>query len=101
MDCSPWGSSIHGILQARILEWVIILFSRESFRPRDQTRVYYIAGELFNLLSHQGNKAYYLELLSNAKNYLEYTVQLDSSSLRSFFHYSLSLDWDFPTYLDD
>ena len=35
MDCSPPGSSVHGILQARILEWVAILFSRGSSRPID------------------------------------------------------------------
>ena len=35
MDCSPPGSSIHGIFQARILEWVAILFSRGSSQPRD------------------------------------------------------------------
>ena len=35
MDCSPPGSSIHGILQARILEWVAIPFSRGSSRSRD------------------------------------------------------------------
>ena len=39
MDCSPPGSSVHGSLQARILEWVAILFSRASSQPRDQTRV--------------------------------------------------------------
>ena len=37
MDCSPPGFSVLGILQARILEWVTILSSRGSFRPRDQT----------------------------------------------------------------
>ena len=35
MDRSPPGSSVHGILQARILEWVAIPFSRESSQPRD------------------------------------------------------------------
>ena len=35
MDCSPPGSSVHGILQARILEWVAISFSRRSSQPRD------------------------------------------------------------------
>ena len=39
MDCSPPDSSIHGILQARILEWVAISFSRGSSQPRDQTWV--------------------------------------------------------------
>ena len=43
------GSSIHGILQARILEWVTISFSRGSSRPRDQTRVSHIGGRRFNL----------------------------------------------------
>ena len=35
MDCSPPGSAAHGILQARILEWLAIPFSRGSSRPRD------------------------------------------------------------------
>ena len=35
IDCSPPGSSVHGMFQARILEWVAISFSRESSRPRD------------------------------------------------------------------
>ena len=39
MDCSPPGSSIHGLSQAVILEWVAILFSRGSFQPRDRTCV--------------------------------------------------------------
>ena len=36
MDCNPPGSSVHGILQARILEWVAISYSRGSSRPRDR-----------------------------------------------------------------
>ena len=43
MDCSPPGSSVHGILQARILEWAAISFSRGSSQPRDQTCVSYIS----------------------------------------------------------
>ena len=35
MDCSPPGYSVHGVLQARILEWVVTSFSRGSFPPRD------------------------------------------------------------------
>ena len=49
VDCSPPGSSIHGILQARILEWVAISFSRGSSWPRDWTQVSCIAGRRFNL----------------------------------------------------
>ena len=49
MDCSLPGSSLHGILQARVLEWVAISFSRGSSRPRDRTRVSHIPGRGFNL----------------------------------------------------
>ena len=44
MDASPPGSSVYGVLQARILEWVAIPLSRGSSSPRDQTRVSCIAG---------------------------------------------------------
>ena len=47
MDCSPPGSSVRAISQARILEWVSISFSRESFWPRDWTCISYIAGKFF------------------------------------------------------
>ena len=47
MDCSLPGSSVHGILHARILEWVAISFSRGSSWPRNQTQVSYIAGRFF------------------------------------------------------
>ena len=43
MDCSPPGSSVHGILQTRILEWVATPSSRGSSQPRDQTCVSYIS----------------------------------------------------------
>ena len=46
-DGSLLGSSVHGLLQARILEWVVIPFSRGSSQPRDQTRVSCIAGRFF------------------------------------------------------
>ena len=42
MDCSPPGSSVCGILQARILDWVAIPFSRRSSWPRDWIRVSYV-----------------------------------------------------------
>ena len=49
MDCSLPSSSIHGILQARILEWVAISFSRGSSRPRDWTQVSCIIGRCFTV----------------------------------------------------
>ena len=51
MDCSPPGSPIHGILQARIMEWVAISFSRGSSRPRDWTQVSCITGGCFTILA--------------------------------------------------
>ena len=49
VDCSLPGSSVHGILQAVILEWVVISFSRGSSRPRDRTGVSCIGGRHFKL----------------------------------------------------
>ena len=47
MDYSLPGSYVHGILQARILEWVAIPFSGGSSQPRDQTQISCIAGRFF------------------------------------------------------
>ena len=63
--CDPHGlwstrllSSVHGILQARILEWVAISFSRGSSWPRDQTWVSLIAGRLFTLpVTREANRS--------------------------------------------
>ena len=49
IDHSLPGFSVHGIFQARVLEWVAISFSRGSSRPRDQTQVSYIADRRFTL----------------------------------------------------
>ena len=47
MDCSPPGSSVHGISQARILEWVAIPLSKGSSQPGDQKHVSCTAGRFF------------------------------------------------------
>ena len=47
MNCSPPGSSVYEISQARILEWVAISFSGESSQPRDWTHISYITGRFF------------------------------------------------------
>ena len=49
MDGSPPGSSVHEILQARILEWVAIPFFKGSFQPRNQTPVSCITGRFFTV----------------------------------------------------
>ena len=47
MDCSPAGSSVHGIFQARKLDWVAISFSKGSSQPRDGSRISCIARRVF------------------------------------------------------
>ena len=49
VDCSLLGSSVHGIFQARVLEWVAISFSRGSSQPRDRTQVSCIVGRRFTV----------------------------------------------------
>ena len=53
MDCSPPGSSVHGILQERILEWAVFPLSRGSSQPRDRTQV--SCRQILYHLSHQGS----------------------------------------------
>ena len=49
MDCSLPRSSVHGIFQARVLEWVVISFARGSSKPRDWTRVFGIVSRSFTI----------------------------------------------------
>ena len=47
IDSSPPGSSVHGVFQPRILEWVAISFSRGSYQPRDRTLIACVVDRLF------------------------------------------------------
>ena len=67
VDCSPPGSSVHGILQARILEWVAISF-KGSFQPREGTQVSSTAGRFFTVWA------------TREVNYLDYLMVLKSNS---------------------
>ena len=58
MDCSPPGSSIHGIFQARVLEWVAIPFSRGSSQPKDPIPGLLHCRQILYHLSHQGSLSY-------------------------------------------
>ena len=51
--CNPMDYTVHGILQARILEWVAVPFSRGSSQARDQTQVSHIAWQILYQLSHK------------------------------------------------
>ena len=59
MDCSLPGSSLHGILQARILEWVAISFSRGSSQPMDQTQVSTVDGFFTIWATREGHALIY------------------------------------------
>ena len=50
MDCRPSGSSVHGILQARILEWVAMPAACESFRLGDWTCISYVSWSIYSLV---------------------------------------------------
>ena len=63
IDCSLPGSSVHGIFQAILLEWIAISFSRGSSQPRDQTRVSHIVDR--RLPSEPPGKSFFLISLLN------------------------------------
>ena len=69
MHCSPPGSSVHGILQARVLEWVAIPFSRGFFWPRYQTNVSPIAGRFFTVSATGKNICKYLNVCKYSKQF--------------------------------
>ena len=63
MDCSPPGSSAHGILQERILEWVVILFFRVSSWLRDQIWPSCFAGRLFTIWATRETSFWWLPVI--------------------------------------
>ena len=73
MNCSPPGSSIHGILQARTLEWVAISFSRGSSWPRDWTRASHIVGRRFTIWATS-------EVHDRSHNSFQSYIQIGSST---------------------
>ena len=94
MDCSLSGSSLHGILQARVLEWVAISFSRGSSRPRDRTWVSCIPGRCFKFknnlkLSSSSSSLITIPVLNSLMELL--STVLDSSDTGPFHHHRLSI----------
>ena len=63
-DCSLTGSSVHRLLQARILEWVAMPSSRGSSRPRDRTWVSHTAGSFFTLWANRETPRTYTHICS-------------------------------------
>ena len=78
MDCNPAGSSVHGISQARKLDWVAISFSRGSSQPRAQTRVFCIAD---SLPSEPPEKPWLTHNSSLIHNHNEFPAQIGSVSI--------------------
>ena len=64
IDCSPPGSSVQGIVQIRILEWVAIPFSRGSSQSREWTQISFIGGRFFTIWATREVKVYYHGLVS-------------------------------------
>ena len=70
MNCSPPGSFVHGILQARVLEWIAISFSRGYSWPRDRTRVSCIAGRRFTVwATRESTEELYKKDMHNPDNH--------------------------------
>ena len=88
---SPPGSSVHGISQARLLEWVAISFSRGSFWPRDQTQVSCIA-DRFSTVWVTSLLTYLLTIIW----YYRYLGTCKCSSEKAMAPHSSTLAWKIP-----
>ena len=82
MDCNQSGSSVHGNLQARILEWVAIPFSRGSSRPRDWTPVSHIAGWYFTVWATRETQITYIHIMNINKGPSSQSYGFSSSHIR-------------------
>ena len=97
MDCSLPGSSICGIFQARVLEWVAIAFSRGSSQPRDRTWVSRIVGRCFTLWATRETPEEYTEELykkdlHDPDNYYGVVIGINSMWTKNFQMYKLDLE---------
>ena len=79
MDCSPPGSSVHGILQAWMLEWVAMPSSRGSSQPRDQTQVSHIAGGFFTIWATREALEKGFRIITHRKNLEKHALYLMSA----------------------
>ena len=93
MDCSPSGSSVHGISQARTLEWIAISFSRGSSRPRGQTHISCTAGRFFTT-EPPGNPSWTLTAAAAAKSLQSCPTMCDPIDSRQPIRFPRP--WDSP-----
>ena len=94
MDCNSPGSSVHGILQARILEWVATVFSRGSSQPRDQTWVSCIAGRFFTIWANR--EALICDHISTDKTFkgLNFLLNMILSLIQEEYSFDLLIQVD-------
>ena len=100
MDCTLPGFFVHGILQARILEWVAIPFSRGSSQPKDQTQISCITGYLYHL-SYQGspNIINPFMIILNDERLKTFPLILGTRQVSHSYHFYLPQYWKY--YLSD
>ena len=96
VEYSPPGFSVHGIFQARILEWVAISFSRGSSWPRDWTRISWVACWLFTIWVTREAYTFYLFYLwkfvpLNLSHLFFFPPLLSSLATMCLFSVSMSL----------
>ena len=104
-SCHLIDYTLHGILQARILEWLAIPFSRESFQPRDQTQVSHIAGRFFiswatreapKLTTYQKNchfeESSSLILLNNNESFFDW-IMTCNKKWTVYYHQPWQVQW--------
>ena len=91
MDCYLPDSTVHGILQLRILGWVAMLSSRGSSQPKDRTQVSCIAGRFFYHLSHQGSP--------RILEWVDHPFSRGSSWIRNQTGVSCTAVWFFSSWL--
>ena len=82
-DCSLPGSSVHGILQARILAWVAVPFSRGFSQPRDQTQVSCITGRFFTIWATGKAQEYWSKLIPTPRDLSDPGIKSWSPALQA------------------
>ena len=102
LDCNPPGSSVHGIFQAGILEWVTISFSRRSSQPTDLTRVSWVAGGFFTIWATKEDQSFWFPISSHFyfnKHYFSMNMKIIAVKWQFFVNCvgSISL-WNLTVY---
>ena len=91
MDCSLLGAYVHGIVQARILEWVAISFSMESYQPRGQTWVSFFSCRFFTIWA---TRKQFWERISKFSSTNSKTYYSQSSQMVLIFFLVIVFAWN-------